>query len=118
MQASPPAMPDAIQNHRMPEKITIARSLIHPRSCMSRCLVRAFGANPLRVPIARRNRCLGPALLSVPLALLLGPLGLFAEGLGLELVPVPFNVLQPARKMSVVNIQAKDGKNMTYSIAC
>lgn len=72
--------------------------VIHPHSYMSRWLVRALGADPLRIPITRWNGCLGLALLPVPLALLLRPLGLFAESLGLELVPVPFNVLQSAKE--------------------
>ena len=99
MQASPPAMPNAVQlTLNAIKKLDHARSFIHPRSYRTRCLVSAFGASPFRVPIARWNGCLGLALLPVPLALLLGSLGLPTQSFGLELVPVPFNVLQSAAK--------------------
>lgn len=106
MQASPPAMPKMPYNTG-PKKDYIKLVVIHAHSYMSRWLVRALGADPLRIPITRWNRWLGLALLPVPLALLLRPLGLFAESLGLELVPVPFNVLQSAEGKSVRNIRSE-----------
>ena len=53
MQASPPAMAQNAIQHMSKKKDYIKLVVIHPHSYMARWLVRALGADPLRIPITR-----------------------------------------------------------------